>query len=44
MYTGTTSPRFTFAPFSLKPEGEFKTGLNELLIKDYVQKLDSGQI
>ena len=41
LYMGKISPRFIFA---LWFEGEFKTGPVELYIKDYVRKLDGGQI
>ena len=41
---GKFLPRFIFALFALWPEGEFKTGLIELYIKDYIRKLDSGRI
>ena len=30
--------------FILRPEGKFKTGLIELYVKDYVRKLERGQI
>ena len=39
--------RENFAPVlisPLLPEGEFKTGLIELYIKDYIKKLESGRI
>ena len=41
LYTGKIRPRFIFA---LWHEGEFKTGLIQLFIKDYVRKLESGRI
>ena len=44
LYTGKISPPFYFALLALWPEGEFKTGLIELYIKDYIRKLESGRI
>ena len=41
---GKFCPHLTFAHFALWPEDEFKTGLIEEFIKDYVRKLESGQI
>ena len=41
---GKFRPRFIFALFALWPEGEFKTGPIELYVKDYVRKLNGGQI
>ena len=41
---GKFCPRFIFTLFALLPVGEFKTGLIQLFIKDYVRKLDSGRI
>ena len=37
-------PGFIFALFALRPEGELKTGLIELYIKDFIRKLKSGRI
>ena len=45
LYTGKISPRFFFfALFTLWHEGEFKTGLIQSFLKDYVRKLVSGRI
>ena len=41
LYTGNFRPCFNFA---LYYEGEFKTGLFELCIKDYVRKLEVGEL
>ena len=38
---GKISPCFIFALIALWPEGEFKTGLIELYVKEYVRKLES---
>ena len=38
------SPRFIFALFALWPIGRIQTGLIELFMKDYLTKLESGQI
>ena len=44
LYTGKILPRLYFCPFALWFQGEFKTGPIELCSKDYVTKLESGQI
>ena len=41
---GKFRPRFIFALFAHWPEGEFKTGLIQLYLLDYVGKLESGRI
>ena len=43
IYNKKFRPRFIFALFALWPEGEFETGLIEI-IKDYVKKFSSGRI
>ena len=39
---GKFCPRFIFALFALWSKGEFKTGLIDLYIKDYIRKLETG--
>ena len=39
---GKFRPCFIFTLFALSPEGEFKTGLIESYIEDYIRKLGSG--
>ena len=41
---GKFRPHFIFALFALWPEGEFKAGLIQSFIKDFVGKLVSGRI
>ena len=41
---GKFHPHFIFNLFALWPEGEFKTGLIELCIKNYATNLERGQI
>ena len=41
---GKFRPRYIFALFALWPEGEFKSGPIELYRKDYLRKLECGQI
>ena len=41
---GKSCPRFIYALFALRPEGEFKTGPIEIYIKDYTRKLEGGRI
>ena len=44
VYREKIAPRFIFALFALCHVGEFKTGLIEISIKDYVRKFESGRI
>ena len=41
---GKFLPRFIFTLFALWGEGEFKTGLIESSVKDYVRKMQNGWI
>ena len=41
---GKLRPRFIFVLFAFWPEGDFKTGLIQLSIKDFIRKLESGRI
>ena len=41
---GNFRPRFIFAHFAHRLEGEFKTGLIESYIKDCIRKYESGRI